>query len=76
MSFKIGGTTVIDNNGNINWSRIVGEPSSIYSAVTKVAISNCGASGNYLTVSRTGRDVTVGLRTSNCNCQCDCVCRD
>lgn len=65
---------VVDVNGNINWDKMIGVPQSITGSVNTVAIGNCGASGNFLQVSRTGNDVTVTLGTTNCNCNCNCNC--
>ena len=65
---------VVDVNGNINWDKLTGVPDSVIGSVNTVAIGNCGSSGNYLQVSRTGNDVIVNLKTSNCNCNCNCNC--
>lgn len=77
MSFKVGGTVVIDNNGKINWNRLTGLPAKIDTAVQKINITNCG-DGSALQIARTGTTVTVKLANTNCNCNCDCncLCRD
>ena len=40
MAYKVGATTVIDNSGNINWSRITGAPAFGTGDITAVNLSN------------------------------------
>lgn len=80
MAFKVGGTTVIDNSGNIDWARIK-KPVSLHKN-TKVVTSSTG-SGSLYTETEAGiafdadggyhLEVTRNYyNCSNCNCNCRC----
>jgi hypothetical protein len=65
MAFKIGSTVVIDNSGNIDWSRLVNVPT--IGDITSVGVSNATPSGGVAVPSTSG----AGSIT-NCNCATNC----
>lgn len=80
MAFKVGGTTVIDNSGNINWARIK-KPATLHKN-PRVVTSTSG-SGPLYTETETGLvfdadggyHIEVSRAYRNCNnCNCDCRC--
>lgn len=80
MAFKVGGTTVIDNSGDIDWARIK-KPASLHKNAKVVATST--GTGALYTETETGMvfdadggyHVEVSRSYYNCsNCNCDCRC--
>jgi hypothetical protein len=85
MAYKVGSTTVIDDSGNVPWSRITGAPAAGLTAgeYTKTATeTQTQGSGNIVSTSYKGiefmsnltyHDVNV-TTYSNCNCVSNCNC--
>lgn len=82
MSFRIGGTTVINNNADIHWNRLTGVNCVTSSAATRNTTSGSGnvVSGTVYHVERVNNSMRIVKTTQysncNCNCQCNCECRD
>ncbi|MCR9140104.1 MAG: hypothetical protein NXI27_29220 [Alphaproteobacteria bacterium] len=59
MAYKVGTTTVIDNNGEIDWSRIINAPAS--DPMASIAAASAGGIGTYVFArSSTASDVAFG----------------
>ena len=64
MAYKVGTTIVIDDSGNVDWSRIANKPAIGSGDVTGVSVSN--------TTPSSGVFVHTGAPPSNCNCAANC----
>ncbi len=86
MAYKVGSTVVIDNSGNIPWTRITGAPAAGLTAgeYTRGAHEyKTSGSGNInwatdflgLEFQSDNTYHEIYLRHyTNCNCNCDCYC--
>lgn len=83
MSFKVGGRIIIDNNGEIDWSRLKNINTILKTAANYTYVHNCG--DKVTTVSgpklqRVSNSVRIRYDkyygNCNCNCNCNCLCRD
>jgi len=76
MAYKVNSTTVIDNNGNVDWARISNKPTIGSGDITNVSVANSGI-GNCVYFASQGyeRGVTNypnGGGQGNCNCVVNC----
>jgi len=64
MAYKVGTTIVIDDSGNVDWSRIANKPVIGAGTITSVDVVN----------GTVGAGVNIGLRSTggNCNCTANC----
>lgn len=83
MSYKIGGTTVIDNNGEIDWGRLKNIKAVMGTSGNYTKTHNCGDKLKSLSgpkLERTGNNIRIRYDKyygdCNCNCNCNCLCRD
>ena len=80
MAYNVGTTIVIDDSGNVDWSRIANKPAIGTGDITAVTVANGTPSTGspFTAVSGSGGgtagDVTVTSvrRQFNCNCNCRC----
>jgi len=76
MTYKIGGTTVINSSGQIDWGRIKSAPAFLTGVTSGVAIIGGGDIyvKNGLQVVGTTVRGTETRTNCNCVCVCDCFC--
>lgn len=76
MTYSIGGTTVIEANATIQWTKVVGV-SGVITVNSTMQISGSGSevkNGYYLQLS--GTDLQAVRILGNCNCNCACACSE
>lgn len=75
MAYKVNSTTVIDNNGNVDWARISNKPTIGSGDITNVSVANSGI-GNCVYFSpyqfRRGQFAPNNAGEGNCNCSANC----
>ena len=75
MTYKVGSTTVIDSEGNINWARISGKPSIPDQGLTTldaVHAGNGATTSNRISLTVTKNSTTKYTLTLTHNCRCNC----
>ena len=69
MAYKVGTTIVIDDSGNVDWSRIANKPAIGAGDITSVGVANgspgAPTDGNWPRI--------INQAGSNCNCTANCV---
>jgi len=78
MAYKVGTTIVIDDSGNVDWSRISNKPAIGAGDITSVGISN-GTPASGVKFVRNDYQITTysvfaanRTTTGNCNCTANC----
>ena len=68
MAYKVGTTIVIDDSGNVDWSRIANKPAIGAGTITGVSLSNGApiSGGTYW-------PRVYNVTGSNCNCVANCT---
>lgn len=76
MVYKVGGTTVIQANGKVDWTQVVNVNTGVITINSTMQVVNSGvelANGYYLSVA-SNADLRCYRVLGNCNCNCDCFC--
>ena len=72
MTYKIGGTTVINSSGQVDWGRIKNAPAFLTG--TTAGIHNIGTGDLHVKFGLRIVGTTVQGTDTRTNCNCDCVC--